>query len=319
MDIVVFDSPELFVALGALHALHAEETRRQLRLLGALARLHGASIEPSLLPRCTPRHAAGVIRDPHRRKRLVQLAVLMALVDGQVQPETAEAVAELACTLGTDEPGVRVLGLLAARRVLAVRIALMRRIMGRFLREAYRGEGWRGVCKILGALFLKGARDAATAARYRNLEHLPSGSFGRALWEYAVRNAFALPGEAGAIPERVLFHDMGHVLSGYDTNPAGEIRQAAFQAGFVRHDGFAFLLFAVLQFHHGIKITPVAEPEVGYFDVEAVLYALARGAACRVDLSDGFQFWLRAACSIEQVRAELGIAPVEDAPNHRAA
>jgi hypothetical protein len=50
------------------------------------------------------------------------------------------------------------------------------------------------------------------------------------------------------IPRKLL----GHVLSGYDTDPDGEIQQAAFQAGFVRKDGFMFLFFGIAQFHLGL-------------------------------------------------------------------
>lgn len=55
----------------------------------------------------------------------------------------------------------------------------------------------------------------------------------------------------------------------------------------------------------------MAKPERGYFDVEAVLFALARAAACRADLSEDFGFWRRAAEPLEHVRSELGIAAAE--------
>ncbi|HKU38420.1 MAG TPA: hypothetical protein VJR89_09745, partial [Polyangiales bacterium] len=107
--------------------------------------------------------------------------------------------------------------------------------------------------------------------------------------------------------------------SGYDTDPAGEMRQAAFQAGFVRNDGFAFLFFGVIQFHLGIRITPVAEPERGLFDVEGVLTALARGAACRADLSDHWDFWGSATRPLSVLRDSLGIPPLAAAANLAAA
>src|SRR5262249_36578 len=132
-------------------------------------------------------------------------------------------------------------------------------------------------------------------------------SFGRVYWEHCTERRFAFPGEPGGIPERMVFHDFGHVLAGYDTTPEDEIQQGAFQAGFMRSDGFAFLLFVVLHFHLGIKITPAAEAERGLFDVPKVIRAAARGAACKVDLSDHWEPWEVAALPLEEVRARYGI------------
>ena len=108
----------------------------------------------------------------------------------------------------------------------------------------------------------------------------------------------------------LIFHDLGHVLSGYSTDPQGEIQQAAFQAGFARRDGFTFLLFGILQFHLALRITPVAKGYRGLFDVPAVLTALHRGAACKVDLTEDYDLFANKDRSLETVRAELGIPPL---------
>ena len=79
----------------------------------------------------------------------------------------------------------------------------------------------------------------------------------------------------------MVFHDFGHVLAGYDTKPESEIQQGAFQGGFVREDGFAFLMFAVIQFHLGVKVTPVTDGFTGLFDVPKVLRAAQRGPPAR--------------------------------------
>ena len=85
-----------------------------------------------------------------------------------------------------------------------------------------------------------------------------------------------------------------------------------FQAGFARLDGFSFLLFGILQFHVGIRITPVAKGYHGLFDVTLVLNALHRGAACKVDLSEGYDIFANKDRPLEEVRAELGIPPLEE-------
>lgn len=312
MDIVVFRESELPIALGTLRGLIVQPSVRQVRYLSTLARLHGASLDLTRLRAVPAQLAAAIIQDPQRRKRLIQLAVILVLVNGKLTPDSHAAVAALARALDVDEPAVDLLPLLAERRELRTRVVLMRRVMRKFVRDAWREQRWSGVGQ-LAAGFLGRGGDRAMAERYARLQQLPAGSLGRTLWEHCTARQFALPGQPGAIPERMLFHDIGHVLSGYDTDPAGEIRQAAFQAGFVRNDGFAFLFFGVVQFHLGIRVTPVAEPERGLFDVEEVLQALARGAACRADLSDHWDFWSAAARPLNTLRDELGIPPLSAA------
>jgi hypothetical protein len=108
----------------------------------------------------------------------------------------------------------------------------------------------------------------------------------------------------------MVFHDLGHVLAGYGTDPQSEIQQAAFQAGFARRDGFSFLLFGILQFHMGMRVTPVAKGHRGLFDVPLVLTALQRGASCNIDLSDGYDVFASKDRPLEELRAELGISPL---------
>lgn len=309
MDIVVFRAHELPVALTVLRAQPLHPSPREELFLQTIARLHGVELDPSALPEMSLAQAAAVLVHPHQRRRLVQLAVIMATVDGRVLSDRASAVAQLARALGVEEPAVHTLRRLAARQILRARFELIRRTLGKMLGLAWREARWAGLCEIACG-FLGVGENRATAQRYRQLARLPAGSFGHALWKHCTSRNFALPGERGAIPERALFHDLGHVLSGYDTDPAGEIQQAAFQAGFVRRDGFVFLFFGVVQFHLGIKITPVAAGEVGFFNIEKVLTALARGAACRADLSERWSFWSRAARTLEDVRSELAIPPL---------
>jgi hypothetical protein len=136
---------------------------------------------------------------------------------------------------------------------------------------------------------LRVTRDLRSRVRGRSgrarADHVRRGG-GLAIYDHFTSSGFAFPGEKHGVGAMV-FHDIGHVLSGYGVTPDQEIQQAAFQAGFSRNDGFLFLLFGILQFHLGLRITPVAKGYRGLFDVNAVLRALERGAACRVDLGAG--------------------------------
>jgi hypothetical protein len=71
-----------------------------------------------------------------------------------------------------------------------------------------------------------------------------------------------------------------------------------------------FLLFGILQFHIGLRITPIARSEQGYFDVPKVLRALARGAACKVHLSDHFDFFAHAREPVAVLRERWGVPPL---------
>lgn len=309
MEITIFPLSELPTALGTLRAVCPEPSPALDRFIQVIARLHGVDVDAALLLP-TVEETARRIQAPHRRKRLVQLAMITAMVDGRIDRREAEHVAALAQALDVSEPALHTTLMLATEHQLVARFELMRRMMGKFAGEAWRDEKWRGLHKIFAPLFFDGGEDPEIARRYQRLGLLPAESFGRAFWEHITSRGFGFPGEKGGFPERIAFHDLGHVLAGYDTDPEGEIQQAAFQSGFVRNDGFAFLYFGIVQFHLGVKVTPVAEPEVGYFDVEKVLTALYRGAACKVDLSDHWDFWQHMQRPLAEVRAELGIPPL---------
>jgi hypothetical protein len=185
---------------------------------------------------------------------------------------------------------------------MSARLDMLRRFR-RFMRNV---DGAPSFWQVAPALLGLGGSDAKLAARYQALEHCAPGTLGRAVYDHFRDNDFKLPGEPGSVP--LIFHDIGHVLSGYGTDPQGEIQQAAFQAGFVRQDGFTFLLFGILQFHLGLRITPVAKGFRDLFDVPRVVEALRRGAACKVDLCS-YDLFVDKDRPLEAVRVELGVGP----------
>lgn len=313
MDIAVFSPDELPLVLRSLSTIAANPTAltaREQQFVQMMNTLHqGSDAVIDWTPIDTPQ-VAQVITDPHPRKRLLQMAMVMAMVEGDMTARQQQTLQSLASGLSVNERGLRVLHEAASGHQLLARIDMTRRMMGNVVEPAYREEGITGVAKIVVPLFLKkGGEDAALAWRFRQLGLLPPGTLGRTLWEHCTQRQFSFPGESGAIPLRLVFHDFGHVLAGYDTTPAGEIQQGAFQAGFVRNDGFMFLLFVILHFHWGMKITPAAEASEGLFDIPLVMRALQRGAACTVDLSDHWNFWDVVDIPLEEVRERYGIPP----------
>jgi hypothetical protein len=235
---------------------------------------------------------------------LVQLAVVAALAAGTPAKEREQAVDDLARALEIPESGVKVIRDLSHGHTMFARFDVLRRMRG-FIRDHDKSLSLAELARFIGI-----GENPEIAMRYQALENCPADSFGRALHAFYREHGFGFPGEKHGIAEGFMFHDVGHVLSGYGVDPQGEIQQAAFQAGFVRKDGFLFLLFGIIQFHLGVRLTPIAKAERGLFDVDRVLRAATRGAACKVDLSEPFDLWKWTDVPLQTLRAELGIPPL---------
>lgn len=319
MDIIVFSNTELPLVLSALRTVAAQPqalSQAETEFLQELARLHGIALDLNQLPDTALPQVESAIASPHQRKRLVQLAISFAMLSCPITPQQEIRLNTLAQALAVREPALTALHHILNGRTPFARLLIMRRIMGRFFKAAWQEDGLQGIRLILEPLLCKrGGQNPALAQRFEQLQHLPTHTLGYAFWQHCTSRQFLFPGQAGAIPERLVFHDFGHLLSGYDTDPMGEIQQGAFQAGFVRDDGFVFLLFAILQFHWGIQITPVAEADRGRFEPQRVLQALYRGSLCQVDLSRNWDFWAVMNQPLEQVRDRTGVPDQEFNPN----
>ncbi len=310
MELTVFQPHELPLVLRALRQVAlANEifTPAEAELIEGVALLHGHSVVAGELLPIEYEDLASVVTDPHRRKRAVQLAIIMSLVEGEPDERGVAAVKSMAAALEVPEDGLTVLSKVAHGHALFARIDIVRRMRG-FLQRS----GAPGMFEVAAKTLLGLNEDAKLAERYVALGDLPVGSLGRAVFDHYRAHGFALPGEKHGVPEAMMFHDVGHVLSGYGVDPQGEIQQAAFQAGFVRTDGFLFLLFGILQFHSGVKITPIAEAERGFFDVPKVLRAFQRGSACALDISDHFDVFQYAHEPLDSLRKRWGIPPLND-------
>ena len=122
---------------------------------------------------------------------------------------------------------------------------------------------------------------------------------------------FALSGQKGGAAEPILFHDCAHILSGYGTDPEGEVQVACFSAGFQRRDPWLFIFFVLLQFHVGIRMTPITKARTGFFNLEKAMVAIRRGAAMNVDLNNGWNYWPVMGQPVEERRRRYNILPAE--------
>jgi ubiquinone biosynthesis protein Coq4 len=104
------------------------------------------------------------------------------------------------------------------------------------------------------------AKDPNQAARYDALVKLPTDTLGYAFYHHCRDHGFAFPGEKPGFPEAGIYHDFTHVLSGYGTDPLGEIQVGGFTGGYKKHNPIFVILFAILTFSAGINMTPLEQP-----------------------------------------------------------
>lgn len=310
MDIDVFEPRHLPTVMRVLRSALAPEApldatqRRFLATYARITRQPAPEADPALIA-----PAAVNLPGAHQRKRLVQLAAIAALLSRPLDPHAVAYVQALAAQLAVHDGVLAVLEALLRGRRTRVRLLAMRRTLGALLGEARRAQGWRGVARFLAAMFLNRGANPALQARYDRLADLPEGTLGRTYWQHMKAEGFGFPGAPGGIAESVAYHDVAHVLAGHEATPLGEIQQGSFQGGNRRRDGFFFVQFVLLQFHHGIKASPKAPSAEGHFDPERVLWAIHRGAQARVDMTDQWDFWPLMALPLEQARERVGLLP----------
>ena len=313
MDIVVFEGSQqwstVFRVLRAVvdggRPLSAEGEA----FLRAYAHIAGFQEPIALLTPIAPAEVARTPMTAHARKRLVQLAAVAAMVKVPVRLGAAAYVRQLAEALAANDPVVPVLEAVARGRFLRARLLTMRRLMRVMLKEAYVSEGVLGPVRMFGALLFHLAVNKHRLWSYKRLGLLAEGTLGREYWKHITARRFGFPGERGGIPETIAYHDLGHVMTGYGTEPEGEIQQGAFQAGNRRQDGFVFLQFVLLHFHQGVKVTPVAKASKGLFEPERVLGALHRGAQCHVDITHQWDYWRLMLLPLSEARRRIGLTP----------
>jgi hypothetical protein len=250
------------------------------------------------------------------RRALCDVLVVAACIEGEIPLAAEQMVRSLAQALGVRSPWVALLPALRRRRVFVVKRTLALnspdglRVLERTLRE----EGLvRGALYVVS--FLLGLhRDRAKAARYRALEALPEDSFGRHVHEHFAARGLAYPGERGGVPERMVHHDLMHVLNDYDTDPAGECELAGFYTGLAcvhpmpRGDGFTWIVTVVANFHLGMPVSPaVVKPSRLELDPARVLAAFVRGRRMRVDVMGPWDHWELLSRPIDEVRGKLGL------------
>ena len=257
--------------------------------------------------------------DGAQARQLIRLMVVVSVAEGAPSEEQVRLMSTLASGLGVEEPAVSVVGHLAKGRIIRFKFAFARhahiRIYMRNTRKLHGGivPAMRAALRFRGVL----PEDAELAARFHAFGDFPEETLGYHFYRHCQDADLPFSGEKGGFPMGALYHDFTHVLAGYDTSPEGEMKAAAFQAGFTTDpDDFFTVLFALIIHTAGINLTPFDMPvllgRIGQDQLALeVLHALERGAATKVDLGRDWNFWEDVDVPIDAVRERLGISPLQ--------
>ncbi len=262
--------------------------------------------EGQFLPRSTWH---GSFPEASSRQVLADALVIAACVDEEVTLARELATARFADALEVPSGWVRLVGSLRRRSTFAIKRQLVRRSPDarRLFSRTWEEEGVLGVLRAV--QFMAGLyRDAALAARFHALAQLETGSFGRTFHDHIQTRGLSFPGEKGGIPERMIHHDLMHVLNEYGTDPSGECEIAGFYAGFSGPEGFTFIMIALTTFQLGLAVSPAAvTPARGAFDPERVLAAFLRGRRLTVDVMGRWDYWSLLPLPLSEAREQLGL------------
>lgn len=258
----------------------------------------------------SPAEVAAAFPSEAARRALVHALVIPACIEGEVTAAGEAAVRSFAAALAVRSHWVEILGPLRLRRVFAVKRQLVRRSPDarRLFARTWQEEGFAGLWAAL-RFMLGRYRDPALAARFRALGGLPEGSFGRRFHDDLVARGLSFPGEAGGLPERMIHHDLMHVLNDYGTDPAGECELAGFYLGSADGDAFTFIVIVLATFQLALPVSPaIVLPARGAFDPARVVASFLRGRRLRVDVMGPWDYWSLMPLTIDEARARLGIA-----------
>ena len=282
-------------------------------------RMSGRAVEDADRVPLGPDELADALPDADARRQFMHIVVLFELIVHPLPAAQERRTEEYGRALGIDPPLVNATRALTRRYYSLAYLDLARHswYVKRTLIDSVHGKLFERFRSELG--YLVGVSDPAIARRWRALGELPEGTWGREVDSFYERNGFPRPGERHGIYELGAIHDWVHVLTGYSTNPVGEIDLFGFvAANMADPDGFTMLAVTLGLFQTGTithmhgKFVEIAT--VGALETpeaaESFADAISWGARCKRDVMGDVDVFAEAARPLVDVRRELGL-PLE--------
>jgi hypothetical protein len=323
MHVIHPDERQARAIVQAMHAVASDEGRVALtpvevESLAAIQRhlLHRAMpLQPDAVT--LPTDLASVVADATMRLETLRLLTLIPVLDQQVTAAKAAVVERAAAQLAVSDVGLKLLRQAVKRQFTRMAFGLMGRSVAYYWSPTGKARlrDWLDMLRI-GMPTIPGLyqmlTDRSLLDKYTSLARRPEGTLGNSLYYFYTLRGFPLPGEPKSFPEGWSKHECYHLISEYETTDQGEMLNAAFSGGNTEVLCMDLLMLTLLQFHAGFQIMPGPAPK-GALKPDAFFRAVARGAATRPDMLDGWDFWTMVDLPMGQVRSRMGVPPLSDA------
>lgn len=264
-----------------------------------------SDLDLDALPAVAPGELRAALRDPDQRAWVVRCATLVPYVSLEADQAKIAAVDAFAMQLGTAPEALH--DLHRKRRVQLERIVLDQARRGvRIYLTVRTSAQLRGIAEALH----RQRPDPVLAARFHALDALPAASLGGTLRDLYRSRGMALPGEPGCLDDRLVEHDLLHVLGGFGADLADETALVGFAAG-VAHlpMGRQLLLDAIVESCCIAQLAGALEPGAPRpsLDVAALAGAYDRGVAVRGDRLRGWDWWSDAGTDLAALRERFAV------------
>ena len=249
------------------------------------------AIEIDAVKPISPMEFAANVSDAAHRARALEYLTVVPYIPAALSETQADIVAEYFHSAGQTSDTLTFLRRLAHHHILAAQLCIARKLLPRLLP----GGPFRQLTRAI-HMIRESRGDPVTAAPFLALEHLPAGTLGSAYFRFHRNRGFALPGEPGCIPEDLsALHDITHILSGYNTDVAGEIQAQAFAGGSMPEYALMTAMTGLLSYHNGLVFDAGGRFRLtrGALQPRAFWHAFARGmrSVCLVQGWDYKRDW----------------------------
>jgi hypothetical protein len=295
------------IASAARHG--GDLTPIQSSVLAAVGKyILGLEVDPAELAPIAPQALAEALPNQILRRRAVHAMTTLEIVMDPVPGEVCAQVDRYANALNIDE-GMLVVARDYSKKAMDVAMADL-------FRNSYVAAYAKTQTAPIGSPGAREESDPELAAKWEALASCPSGSHGRAVWDFYQMRGFAFPGTPGAVSPLLAQHDWVHCLADYGTSAIGEIEVFTFIASSIPDQtGFSYAVIILGLFETGFvaAVPGVATANPGHLSAPGGITrfadALRRGLAMNLDVMGGTNWFKSAHEPIDDARRRLGVLP----------